>query len=166
MTREHYAKMTEPFRRDPRLAQLLHILNKIFVLLTAAAYLGILCLELVSGNPSLLRSILVPLAGFISLSIFRWGINRRRPYEVFEMEPVIPKDTSGKSFPSRHVFSAFIISMTFLILTGPFWMGVILLVFAVGIAVIRVISGVHFISDVAAGALWGILTGMIGYIIL
>ena len=60
-------------------------------------------------------SIIVPLVGFVAVSVFRYIVNRPRPYEKFDMPPVIPKDTHGRSFPSRHVFSAFIIAFTVLI---------------------------------------------------
>ncbi|WP_443753365.1 phosphatase PAP2 family protein [Agathobacter rectalis] len=97
-------------------------------------------------------SIIVPLVGFTSVSVFRYIVNRPRPYERFDMPPVIPKDTHGRSFPSRHVFSAFIISFTVLICSpagSPFcFIGILLTVLAAIIACVRVISGVHFISDV------------------
>ena len=68
------------------------------------------------------------------------------------MPPVITKDTHGRSFPSRHVFSAFIIAFTVLICSpsaSPLWFtGILLAVIAAIIACVRVISGVHFISDV------------------
>ena len=58
----------------------------------------------------------------------------------------------GRSFPSRHVFSAFIIAFTVLICSpaaSPLWfIGILLAVLAAIIACVRVISGVHFISDV------------------
>ena len=49
---------------------------------------------------------------FVGLSVVRKIINAPRPYEKFDMPPVLEKDTKGKSFPSRHVFSVFIIAMT------------------------------------------------------
>ena len=39
------------------------------------------------------------------------------------------------------------------------------MVFSIGMAVVRVISGVHYISDVVAGAMCGIIAGIVGYII-
>ena len=39
-------------------------------------------------------------------------------------------------------------------------------VLAAGMAVVRVISGVHYISDVAAGAVCGIAAGVMGYVIV
>ena len=71
------------------------------------------------------------------------------------MPPVIPKNTKGHSWPSRHVFSATIIALTFFPVNMP--LAIVLLVCAAGIAVIRVISGVHSISDVVAAAACALL---------
>ena len=48
------------------------------------------------------------------------------------------------------MFSAAIIAFTFLAIPGMNGIGAALVICAVGIAVIRVISGVHYISDVGA----------------
>lgn len=142
--------MTQPFRDHPERAKSLHMANKILTAIIVVAYPLLLIWLYVKLPDHLLRAILVPLDGFIGVSVFRYLVNRRRPYEEFGVAPVIPKDTSGKSFPSRHVFSAAIIAFTFLAIPGMTGIGAALVICAVGIAVIRVISGVHYISDVVA----------------
>ena len=77
---------------------------------------------------------------------------------MFEIAPLISKETKGKSFPSRHVFSAFMIGMTFLFVIKPF--GILILAAGTVMAYIRVVGGVHFPKDTAAGALLGVLCGM------
>ena len=77
---------------------------------------------------------------------------------------MIKKDTRGKSFPSRHVFSAFIIAMTVFYFMPA--CGVILLALGIVMALARVAGGVHFVKDVAAGALMGIGCGIIGFYII
>lgn len=54
-------------------------------------------------------TIAVPAVSFILVSVFRAKLNARRPYEVYQFQPLIPKDKCGNSFPSRHVFSIFVI---------------------------------------------------------
>ena len=142
--------MTQPFRDHPERAKSLHMANKILTAIIFVAYPLLLIWLYVKLPDHLLRAILVPFDGFIGVSVFRYLVNRRRPYEEFGVAPVIPKDTSGKSFPSRHVFSAAIIAFTFLTIPGMTGIGAALVICAVGIAVIRVISGVHYISDVVA----------------
>ena len=152
MNRETYQKMTQPFRDNPKWAKSIHILNKLLTGLVFASYPVLLLYLLWNRSNALYMSIVVPLDGFLIVSAFRYLFNRRRPYERFDLAPVIPKDTKGKSFPSRHVFSAAVIAGTFLVQSEPvlvLW-GMILMIAALLLGVIRVLSGVHYISDVVA----------------
>ncbi|MGN1276368.1 MAG: phosphatase PAP2 family protein [Floccifex sp.] len=111
------------------------------------------------NNPFLIKAICIPLISFILVSIVRKKINRPRPYEINNKTPIIKKDTKGQSMPSRHVFSSVIISMTILYIYPGF--GIFLLILSAIEAFIRVIGGVHFISDVVAGYIIGILVGLL-----
>ena len=51
----------------------------------------------------------VPAVSFLLVSAFRKHYNAKRPYELYGFVPLIKKETKGKSFPSRHVFSIFVI---------------------------------------------------------
>ena len=93
-------------------------------------------------------------------------MDRPRPYEKFEVPPVIKKDTKGQSFPSRHVFSAAMIAMTFLLMSPWSWLGAVFLFVSIVLAVVRVVSGVHFISDVIAGIAAAVVAAVFGYLIL
>ena len=152
MTREMYDKLTQPFR-EPKRARSLHIANKILTAILFVAYPILLIRIYFCQSEYLLGSILVPLDGFIGVTVFRYLVNRRRPYETFGLPPVIRKDTTGKSFPSRHVFSAAIIAFTFFYVPGMTAIGIVLLVCTILLSVIRVVSGVHYISDVLAALL-------------
>ncbi len=175
MTKEQYCKITGPFRSNPKAARCLHRLNRGCTIIIVAAYVLLLGMQFygwAAGGWSkdetlmLLRSTLVPFAGFMTLTVFRAAVNRPRPYETFGMEPVIPKETKGKSFPSRHVFSACMIALTYLCLVQPIGAGILLLLAAVLIAVIRVLSGVHYLSDVLVGAGWAVVFAILGYIVI
>lgn len=166
MTKETYIKMTEPFRRNARLAKSIHITNKIFTYCVFLLYPVLLGYLFLNNREALFGAIVIPMDSFIILSVFRYLFNRPRPYEKFDVEPVIKKDTKGKSFPSRHVFSAFVIAMTYLLCFPIYIVGIGLLVIATGLAIVRVVSGVHFISDVIAGAAFGIISAVIGFIII
>ncbi len=97
----------------------------------------------------------IPLIFFVLLSFIRKKINGERPYVIYNYEPILKREKPGESFPSRHVFSIFIIS------TGIYTifpkLGIILLVFGVILALCRFLGGVHFFKDVFVGALCGIL---------
>lgn len=165
MTKEGYLKLTGPFRRHPGLARILHNLNRGLTALMFAAYVLLLAYQLLTKDLRLARCIIVPLDAFLVTSVLRWLVARKRPYETFGEAPVIRKESRGDSFPSRHVFSAFVIAMTFLLATPWTWAGLLLLAASAAIAAIRVLSGVHYISDVICGALIGIGAGLLGYLV-
>lgn len=164
MTKEQYIKITEPLRKDAERTKRLIGLNQILtglVFLIYPLYLAVLFGE---KDPNLLKNILVPAISFVLVTIFRSIVNTKRPYEKFDIPPVIEKDTKGKSFPSRHVFSVFMIAVTiFYAHPGP---GILLGILGVVMAVIRVLGGVHEPRDVIAGAVIGILCGVIGYYVI
>lgn len=164
MTRETYYRVTGLIRGKPRRVKIVKTVNRIltgFVFLVYPLFLLTLYLE---KNPFLPRAVLVPAVSFAGVSIFRNLFRVQRPYERFGLPPVLEKDTSGKSFPSRHVFSVFVIAATvFMRYPGA---GIALGMTGVALAAIRVIGGVHTPLDVTAGALIGIAAGMIGYCVL
>lgn len=163
MTKETYIKMTQPFRDHPEMAKGIHIANKLCTGIMYLSYPMLVLYLFLQKEENLLQVIMVPAISFVLLSAGRYLINRPRPYEVFEIPSVIKKDTKGKSFPSRHVFSATIIAMTFLLASPWMWIGVLFLAVSIVLAVVRVVSGVHFISDVIAGIGVGVLAAVIGY---
>ena len=103
--------------------------------------------------------LLVPASGFAILSLFRKKINHPRPYETWDIDPLLDKDSSGQSMPSRHVFSATIISMACLHASLP--VGLACLLFSALLGLVRVLGGVHYLKDVlvgyTCGLVWGIL---------
>lgn len=163
MTKENYIKMTQPFREHPELARGLHILNKMCTGIMYAAYPVFILYLFLQKDTNLFRGIAVPGISFVLLSVFRAKYNRPRPYEKFDTPPVIKKDTKGNSFPSRHVFSATMIAMTFLLISPWTWLGGIFLLVSMLLAVVRVVSGVHYISDVIAGILVAVVSAVVGY---
>ena len=164
MTKEQYVKMTAPLREDEEKAKRVTGANQVLTGLIYFVYPLYLVSLFLEKNPLLLRSVIVPAVSFVLLTVVRRMINAPRPYEKFDMPPVIDKDTKGKSFPSRHVFSVFIIAFTiFVSYTGA---GIMIALIGVAIAVIRVVGGVHEPRDVIAGAIAGIAAGIVGFWIL
>ena len=164
MTAEQYARWSQPFRDDPRMLKILLAGNKVETCLFYILYPLLLVILAVTGNPLLLKAIAVPAVSFVLVSVFRKLYNAARPYEELDIDPLIKKDTSGKSFPSRHVFSVYVIAMSWL----PFntVAGVLLLLLGIDMMFIRVVGGVHCPQDVIAGAVCGILAGVLGFYIL
>jgi len=169
MKKETYIKMTQPFRDNPDMAKGIHTANKLCTGIMYLAYPLLLVYLFFFGKLSsyfsFTKALLVPAISFVLLTVVRALINRPRPYEAFEVQPVIPKDTKGNSFPSRHVFSATIIAMTFVLMSPWSWLGLIFLCVSVLLAVVRVVSGVHYISDVVAGIIIAIVAAILGYVV-
>ncbi len=140
------------------LEQRVGLKRAVLIISRASTYLMYLCYPAFIAGIAIadkkipLWELLVPAVAFILLSVFRAAINSPRPYEKFDITPIENKKTSGKSFPSRHTFSAFIIAFT--ILSRFPILGSALLVVSVALGVCRILSGVHFIRDVIAGFLF------------
>lgn len=111
-----------------------------------------------------LKATLVPLFVLIFVTVLRYIVNAKRPYEVYDYTPAVNKNTKGRSFPSRHTASAFIIAMAFMYIDVK--LGVVMLVLATVIALTRVLSGVHFVRDVIGGALISIITGILCFFLI
>ncbi len=108
------------------------------------------------GKRTLLRTVAVPGAAFAFVSVFRKYYNKERPYERFEYEPLIDRKKGGKSMPSRHAFSAGIISATIAAdypIVAPF-----LWILTGLIALTRLLAGVHHFKDVIAGIVLAVVT--------
>ena len=85
-------------------------------------------------------------------------VRRRRPEGEWGS---IYRNTDPHSFPSGHAARAFLIAVVGSAL-GPAWLGILLWVWAPLVALARVSMGVHYVSDVVAGAVLGIIVAMIG----
>ena len=94
-------------------------------------------------------------------TLVRKLIDRPRPYTALGFTPLFPKDKTGQSMPSRHCFSAAAIAGTAWYVLPP--LGAVLAVLGVLIAISRVVTGVHYISDVLAGLAFGSVFAVLGW---
>lgn len=160
MTKNQYDAWTKPYRENMKLTQIILLGNKILTYICYVLFPILIGVLYFTKNILWLRCLLTAGISFVFVSVFRKIYNKKRPYEKLSIEPLIKKDTKGKSFPSRHVFSVFVIAICWFCYCPV--IGVILLVIGVLMAYIRVIGGVHYPIDVLAGAIIGILSGLIG----
>lgn len=154
---QFYQHITASFYRHPWTIPLLRAVNKFVVWVMYVAYIFILVWV---GRKNILKAgpfLLIPGIGFILLSFARHRIDAPRPYEEFPITPLISRQKTGDSLPSRHVFSATVIAMCGLRLN--LILGMILLALAVVSAITRVIGGVHFPRDVIIGFICGFICG-------
>ncbi len=139
------------------------IAGKILTFFTAVSYVLVLVLFFNENMTRFIEAILVPGVSFVLVSVFRYIYNAPRPYEVTGIPPMTGKKTKGKSMPSRHTFSIFIIAMT--VFYYDYRIGICMLIAGVVLGIIRVIERVHFVRDVIVGAALGIGFGLLYYVL-
>ena len=144
-----------------RYRTLLNVINICITGMVYVAYPTFLIYVFLNNRDLFVPVVAVPGSGFIILSVFRYLWNAPRPYEVYGVDPIISKKTKGKSFPSRHVFSVFVIAMAVLRLWPV--TGAALCVCGLILAAVRVITGVHFVKDVVIATISGIIYSIVGY---
>ena len=91
---------------------------------------------------------------FLVLAI-KFTVRRQRPAGDWG---AIYRNTDPHSFPSGHAARAAMLAVMALGL-GPVWFGGLVLAWAPLVSLARVVTGVHYLSDVAAGLLLGALAG-------
>ena len=126
--------------------------DKILTAITYAAYVALLIYIIVrfGFGADILKALLIPATGFVLETVIRDRLNFPRPYEKTGIPPIIPKKTKGHSFPSRHAFSVTMIAMMYVFYLP--YLGIVMLIIAVCLCIIRVKGGVHSALDVTAGA--------------
>jgi undecaprenyl-diphosphatase len=87
--------------------------------------------------------------------IIKFTVRRSRPQGEWGK---FYRSTDPHSFPSGHAVRSMMLAVIMLGL-GPFWLGLILIVWAPLVGLARVAMGVHYLSDVVAGMILGIVIG-------
>lgn len=165
MTKQQLEKTAAWFEAKPARIHALQFTNTFCVGCAVLAFLEQILFHTDLHAPApTVRFVLTCGIPFVLLSAARNVLNKPRPYEVYEMQPLLPREGSGKSFPSRHVFSIFVIGGCFLYLEPT--IGAVLLVLGVLLAIVRVLAGLHFEKDVICGAILGLLSAFIGYSVI
>jgi len=120
--------------------------------------------ELSSGDPWLLflMAFIVTATAWLVTYIMEYIFNRRRPFRTLHKKTLGTYWVPTPSFPSAHATIAFALA-TSAVMIVPSW-GWILYFPAILVAFGRVYVGVHYMSDVTAGAVvgsivsWGLLS--------
>ncbi|AGY38759.1 phosphatase PAP2 family protein [Streptococcus ilei] len=154
-----YERVRPFFVTHPYYLSLLKWTNRLVTLLMPLLYFYVLWAAYLKASKTwiVLAYLLVPATGFIVLSVIRKRMNWPRPYELGTFPPLLNREGKGSSMPSRHVFSAAIIS------TVAWGVHPLLSVLGLSLALllsgVRVLAGVHFVRDVVVGFLSAILWG-------
>ena len=124
--------------------------------------LGLVLLWLFAKDPSWKQWAVIQFGGVSALAVIvmslKFLIRRRRPEGEWGG---IYRNTDPHSFPSGHAARAFLIAVVAAGL-GPAWAGILLWIWAPLVALARVAMGVHYLSDIVAGMVVGILIAILG----
>ena len=161
---EWYGHIASKIENKPFLLSLLRTFNRLMTVVMPIVYLTLLATTYFQEGlgKQVCIYVFVPASGFVILSLFRKKINAPRPYEEWDIKPLLDRDSPGQSMPSRHVFSATIISMASF--HASLSLGVILLVLSAFLGLVRVLGGVHYPKDVVVGHICALVWGMIFFL--
>ena len=161
---EWYDHIAGKIENKSFLLSLLKSFNRFMTVVMPIVYLTLLATTYLQEGlgKQIWMYVFVPASGFVILSLLRKKINAPRPYEVWEIVPLLDRDSPGQSIPSRHVFSATIISMA--CLHASLIVGSILLILSVFLGLVRVLGGVHFPKDVVVGYICALVWGVIFFL--
>lgn len=161
---EWYDHIAGNIENKPFLLSLLRAFNRFMTAVMPIVYLTLLVtIYFREGfGKQALMYVFIPASGFVILSFLRKKINAPRPYEEWDIKPLLDRDSPGQSMPSRHVFSATIISMA--CLHASLSVGIILLVLSALLGLVRVSGGVHYPKDVVVGYICALVWGVIFFL--
>ena len=161
---EWYGHVASNIKNKPFLLSLLRTFNRFMTVVMPIVYLTLLATTYLQEGlgKQVLIYVFIPASGFVILSLLRKKINAPRPYEVWEIVPLLDRDSPGQSMPSRHVFSATIISMA--CLHASLTMGMICLTLSAFLGLVRVLGGVHYPKDVVVGYICGLVWGVLFFL--
>lgn len=163
-----YEKNYRFYSTYPDALRALKIVNYVLTALFFVTYVIILIITaslLHAENAAydkMMRLLGAPLFCLLVVTVLRYGVNRPRPYSEHGagITPLMQKKgNADKSFPSRHLACAFVISVSLL----PFYtvLSAILLPFAFALGYIRFALGLHYPSDLFGGAIIGTICGLL-----
>ena len=161
---EWYDHIASKIENKPIFLRLLRTFNRFMTVVMPMIYLTLLATTYLQQGlgKQVLIYVFIPASGFVILSFLRKKINAPRPYEEWDIKPLLDRDSPGQSMPSRHVFSATIISMA--CLHASLSVGVISLVLSALLGLVRVLGGVHFPKDVVVGYICGLAWGVLFFL--
>lgn len=161
---EWYNHIAANIENKPFFLRLLRTFNRFMTVVMPMIYLTLLAITYLQQGLGKQVGIylFIPATGFVILSLLRKKINAPRPYEEWDIKPLLDRDSPGQSMPSRHVFSATIISTA--CLHASLTMGMICLTLSAFLGLVRVLGGVHFPKDVVVGYICGLVWGVLFFL--
>jgi undecaprenyl-diphosphatase len=123
----------------------------------APVEVGLMLLLACGGRRSALRMLVAVGIIYVASEVLGGICPRARPFERLTGVQALAEHSSGRSFPSRHVASG--LAMAIIGGREHARLGLVMAVVAALLGLSRVGAGLHYPSDVAAGAVVGQLVG-------
>ena len=131
-----------------------------------AAPAGVFAAGLIKHDPALKKDALYMAGAFVFSSLLTQGakriVQRKRPFDEYSF--IIKRDEGGGySFPSGHVSAAFTTATSLCLLFPKWYVIVPSCLWASSVGYARMYQGVHYPSDVLAGAIVGTGSAWLGW---
>ena len=163
MTEVQFIKITSFFRKNKFRENSLKFFCTFTPLLVAFIYAITIIFLIINKDKNLNLFLFVPASNFLFISVMRKLLNKSRPYDLFNHTPIVKYSKGkGKSFPSRHTSSAFVIAISYFYI-NYIYIGLFMLAVACIVGLSRIIAGVHFPRDIIAAALISIIWAIAGF---
>ena len=160
-----YLKLYQAGLNNPTLDQFYLFFSRYGILLFFISFIYLIWAKRI--NALICSFLAMGLAGLVDLLIYiLW--QRPRPFVAHADLAAAVTDQSRvdiSSFPSSHTYIAFAIA-TSVFLYGHKRLGTLLFIIAILVAISRIGIGVHYPSDVIGGAMLGIFSGIVAYLIV
>lgn len=164
MTESQYIKLTSYFRKNKFRESIIQFLCHFTPLIVVFIYSITVLILFINKSQNLVMFLFVPASNFLFITILRRILNKPRPYDLFDHIPLVKYTKGkGKSFPSRHTSSAFIIAVSYFYIHNTY-LALIMILIASIIALSRIAAGVHFPKDVVCAALISFIWSLIYWI--
>ena len=164
MTEERYKKLISFFSSNKTLKKLLQFIVTVLPWLVVVVYVGMIVVLILLKDMRAIKFIIVPFITLMASLCTRRIINAPRPYDLFDLDIIVKKEKTGRSFPSNHTVSAAIIAFACLYIN--LWLGAFMILVAAVVAVSRVLAGLHFPKDIFAGIFMSFALAVFGFCLI
>ena len=89
MTQKKYLKLMQFFNQSPVLLHIIRFAAKQLAIIIAAVYAVTLIMLVIWHDSRFIRCLIVPAAAFVFITVIRKLINRPRPYDTLDYDPLV-----------------------------------------------------------------------------
>jgi undecaprenyl-diphosphatase len=131
----------------------------IFGVFLAAAFLARGRWRSVNARHGVVAAVLASLLALEAAHVIAGFWDRARPYETHPQAHLFVSASPDPSFPSDHATVAFAIAVSVLLRSRR--LGLVAMAMATAVALSRIVVGIHYPSDVVAGAVLGTIAALV-----